>query len=94
MNTKIPFLWVLPVWGAVAGLYFLAAYSFLWRRTGVNLWKVWWQTGTDNLKTEHRFATEIRQFPRWYLAYQIIKWSTLVVVVGYLVSVFLFLSRQ
>ena len=94
MNTKIPFLWVLPVWAGVAGVYFLAAYSFLWRKTGVNMWKEWWQTDTNNLKTEGRFAAEIRRFPLWHLAYQVIKWGTLAVAVGYLASVFLFFSRR
>src|SRR5258708_6218552 len=94
VNTKIPFFWVVPTWAGVASVYFLAAYAFLWRKTGVNMWKVWRQTSTDNLKTERRFAEEIRRFPQWHFAYQVIKWGTLAVVLGYLTCVFVFLSRQ
>jgi hypothetical protein len=93
MTTKIPFLWVIPVWAGIASVYFLAAYSFLWRKTGVNMWRVWSQT-TDNLKTERRFAVEIRKFPRWHFGYQLVKWGTLAVAIGYLACVFLFLSRR
>jgi hypothetical protein len=93
MTTKIPFLWVIPAWAGIASVYFLAAYSFLWRKTGVNIWRVWWQT-TDNLKTERRFAVEIRKFPRWNFGYQLVKWGTLAVAIGYLACVFLFLSRR
>ena len=94
MKTGIPFLWVIPVWAGVASAYFLAAYSFLWRKTGVNMWKVWWQTSTDNLKTERRFVVEIRRFPRWHFVYQVIKWGTLAVAIGYLAYVFVYLSRR
>jgi len=93
VNTSIPFLWVLPVWGGVTGAYFLAAYSYLWKKTGVNMWKVWWQANTNDLKTERRFATEIRKFPRWSFAYQVIKWGTLVVCIGHLAWVFFYLLR-
>jgi hypothetical protein len=85
---------VLPVWAGVASIYFLAAYFFLWRKTGVNLWKVWWQSSTDNAKTERRFAEEIRRFPQWHFVYQAIKWGTLAVVIGYLIWVFVYLSRR
>lgn len=92
MKASFPFFWVLPVWGGVAGAYFLAAYSYLWRKTGTNMWKAWWQADTDNLKTERRFAVEIRRFPRWYFLYQLIKWGTLAVAIGYLTSVFVYLT--
>jgi hypothetical protein len=93
MNSSFHFLWVLPTWGAIAGAYFIAAYFYLWRKAGVNMWRVWWQT-TDNLKTERRFAVEIRRFPAWHFGYQIVKWGTLLVVVSYLALVFIYLARQ
>ena len=94
MKASFPFLWVLPVWGGVAGAYFLAAYSYLWRKTGTNMWKVWWQTNTDNLKTERRFAVEIRRFPRLHFLFQVIKWGTLAAAIGYLTCVFVYLSQR
>ena len=78
----------------MASVYFLVACIFLRRRSKVNLWKIWWQTGADTLKTERRFADEIRKFPVLHLGYGIIKWGTLVVVSGYLATVFLFLIRR
>ena len=94
VKTSFTFLWVLPVWGGVAGAYFLAAYVYLWKKARINLWKIWWQTNTDNLKTERRFAAQIRKFPRWNLLYQLVKWGSLAVVVGYLACVFVYLSRR
>jgi hypothetical protein len=58
------------------------------------MWKVWWQTNTNNLKTERRFAAEIRRFPLWHFAYQAIKWGTLAVAIGSLACLFLFFSRR
>jgi hypothetical protein len=94
MSSKIPFFWVLPVWAGVASAYFVAADFFLWRKTGLNMWKVWWETNASNLKTERRFAAEIRKFPLWHFAYQVFKWGTLAVIMGYFASVFLFLTRR
>src|SRR5688572_11900680 len=39
------------------------------KRTWSN--RVWWQTSTNNLKTERRFAVEIRKFPRWNFVYHV-----------------------
>ena len=93
MRASFPYLWVLPVWGGVAGVYFLAAYTYLWKKAGVNMWRVWWQT-TDNLKTERRFAVEIQRFRGWHFLYQVVKWGTLAVAIGYLVCVFIYLARR
>jgi hypothetical protein len=93
MKTSIPFLWVLPFWGGVGAAYFIAAYCYLWRKTGVKMWKVWWQTNASNLKTERRFAEEIRRFPRWNFAYQMVKWGTLSVAIGYLIFVLIYVSH-
>ena len=92
MNSSFHFLWVLPTWGAVAGVYFVAAYFYLWRKTGVNMWRVRWET--SNLKAERRFAIEIRRFPAWHFGYQVLKWGTLLVVVGYLALIFIYLTRR
>ena len=94
MNTKIPFLWVILAWAGVASIYFLAAYSFLWQKTGLNMWSVWWQSNADNLKSERRFADEIRKFPCWHFGYQFVKWGTLVLALAYLTRVFFFLSQR
>ena len=94
MTPSFPFLWVLPTWGGISGVYFLAAYVYLWRKAGVNMWRVWWQSNTDNLKTERRFAVEIRRFPAWHFWYQVVKWGTLLVVVSYLALVFIYLTRR
>lgn len=93
MRASFPYLWVLPAWGGISGVYFLAAYAFLWKKSGVNMWRVWWQT-TDNLKTERRFAVEIRRFPGWYLGYQTVKWGTLPVVIGYIISNFIYILHR
>ena len=77
-------MWILPLWGLISSLYFQAAYVYVWRRTGISLWKVWWRTSGN--KTERRFAEEIARFPGWKIAYEIVKWGTLVVVLGYLAS--------
>ena len=82
---------IILLWGIVGAIYFATAYFYVWKKTGVNLWKFWWKTNCDNLKTERRFAEEIRQFPKLNVGYQIIKWGTLVVVVSYLVYVTLHL---
>jgi hypothetical protein len=79
--------------GGIVGVYFLAAYAYLWKKAGVNMWRVWWQT-TGNLKTERRFAVEIRRFPRWHLGYQTVKWGTLPVVIGYITSIFIYVSHR
>jgi hypothetical protein len=84
---------ILIFWGFAGAVYFATAYFYVWKKTGVNLWKFWWTTNGDNLKTERRFAEEIRQFPKLNVGYQIIKWGTLVVVVGCLVYVILHLCR-
>jgi hypothetical protein len=94
MSSSFHYLWVLPTWGAVASVYFIAADVYLWRKAGVNMWRVWWETRTDNLKTERRFAVEIRKFPAWHFGYQVVKWGTLLVVVSYLALVFIFLIRR
>jgi len=94
VKNPIPFYWLLPLWAALGSAYFLAAYCYLWKKTGVNMWKIWWKTNANNLKTERRFADEIRQFPKWHVAYQMIKWGTLVVCIGYLGCIFLYLSRR
>jgi hypothetical protein len=69
-------------WGCVAGFFFLIAEVYIWRKTKVNMWKVWWQTDTSNIKTERRFAQEIKQFPRLNFLYQVIKWTTPIVALG------------
>ena len=79
---------VLFLWGIVSGIYFAGAYFYIWKKTGVNLWKFWWSSRCDNLKTERKFAEEIRKFPKLNIGYQFIKWGTLAVVLGYLVYVF------
>ena len=73
---------VLFGWCCLVSIYFLIAEVYLWRMTGVNMWKVWWQTNTSSLKTERRFAQEIKQFPRLNLLYQAIKWITPIVVLS------------
>ena len=93
MITKVPLFWVLPAWASVATAYFISAYCMIWRKTGVNMWKIWSETNMSNPKTEHRFAQEVARFPLWHSAYQFIKWGTLAVVLAYLASVVLFLSR-
>jgi hypothetical protein len=85
---------VLPVWGGVTEVYFLAAEIYLWKKTGINIWKIWWQTNADNLKTERRFAEEIRKFPEWNFGYQTIKWGTLPVVIGYFIAIFAYVSQK
>lgn len=94
MTPSFPFLWVLPTWGVVAGVYFIAACFYLWRKAGVNMWVVWWQANIDNLMSERRFALEIRRFPAWHFGYQVVKWGTLLVVVGYFVLVFIYLTGR
>jgi hypothetical protein len=92
--SDIPFFWVIPFWAGVGAVYFIAAECYLWKKTGVNLRKFWWKNSGDNLKTERRFADEIRKFPQWGFACQTIKWETPVVVIGYIVSVFVCASRR
>ena len=82
---------ILLLWGLVGSVYFTTAFSYVLKKSGVNLWKVWWETGCNNLKTERRFAEEIRKFPKLNVGYQVIKWGTLVVPVSYLVYVTLHL---
>jgi hypothetical protein len=93
MRASFPYLWVLPLWGGILGVYFLAAEIYLWKKTGINMWKDRWKTG-DNLKTERRFAEEIRKFPKWHLGYQTVKWGTLPVVIGYIISIFIYVSHR
>jgi hypothetical protein len=93
VNAKFPFFWVIPTWAAVTIAYFLAAEIYLWKKTGVNLWKIWWQNDANSLMTERRFAEEIRKFPRWNVGYEFVKWGTPVVLIGYLASIFVFLSQ-
>lgn len=94
MRATFPFLWVLPLWGAIAGVYFAAAYAYLWRKAHVNMWKVWWKVSGDNLKTERRFAEEVRKFPKLNVGYQLVKWCTPAVCLGYLALVFIYLLRK
>jgi len=93
MSTSFPYLWVIPVWSVILSVYFLAAYLFLWKKTGINMWKVRWKTD-GNLKTERRFAKEIRRFPGWHVVYQIVKWGTLAVFIGYIISIFIYVSHR
>ena len=93
MRASFPYLWVIPVWSVILSVYFLAAYLFLWKKTGINMWKVRWKTD-GNLKTERRFAQEIRRFPGWHIAYQIVKWGTLPVIIGYFISIFIYVSHR
>ena len=88
MNFGWPYLWVLPVWGLLGNIYFVCAGVYLWKRTGLNMMKVWMLANTDSLTTERRFAAEIRMFPKWNFGYQVYKWGTLAVIVGYLTSFF------
>jgi len=94
MKANLPFLWVVPAWCGIGSGYLMAACFYLWKMTGVNMWKVWWQTNASHLKTEHRFAEEVRKFPRWHFGYQMVKWGTFGVIIGYLVCVFLYVSRR
>jgi hypothetical protein len=94
VKTSIPFLWVILFWAGLGSAYFLAAFFYLWKKTGINMWKIWWLTNADNLKTERRFADEIRRFRGWNFAYQAVKWGTLAVFIGHLIGVFIYLSRR
>jgi len=80
---------VFSMWGAIGAVYFTVAYVHILRKSGVNLWKVWWNTRGNNIKTERRFAEEIRSFPVLNAVYQVYKWSTLVVLLGTFVYIFL-----
>jgi hypothetical protein len=64
MQASFPFLWVIPSWCVICSAYFLCACYLLWKKIGVNMWTIWWQTRTNNLQTERRFADEIRRFPK------------------------------
>jgi hypothetical protein len=90
MIATIKFFWVIPAWATVTGIYFMAAYLFLWRKAGVNMWKVWWQSDLSNGITERRFAKEISRFRLWNFAYQIVKWVTIGVFVGYIAYLFVY----
>jgi hypothetical protein len=92
-STSSPLFWLIPVWAAVASIYYVTACSFLLRKTGVNIWETWRAT-TDNLKTERRFAVEIQRLPAWHIGYLAVKWGTLVIVIVYLAGIFVFLSRK
>jgi len=83
---------ILFLWGIIGAAYFATAYFYIWRKTGVNLWKFWRSSNCDNLKTERKFAEEIRKFQKLNVGYQFIKWGTLVVVLGYLLYVFVKLT--
>src|SRR5258707_15438019 len=71
MRASFPFLWVLPLWGAIAGIYFAVAYVYLWRKARVNMWKVWCKMSGDNLRTERRFPEGMRRFPKMNVGYQV-----------------------
>ena len=92
MKVSFPYLWVLPVWSGILCVYFLGAYFYLWKKTGINMWKVRWKMG--NLKFERYFAEEIRRFPIWFFCYQTVKWGTLAVIIGYIISIFTYVSHR
>ena len=94
MRASFPFLWILPLWGAIAGIYFAVAYVYLWRKARVNMWKVWCKVSGDNLRAEWRFAEEVRRFPKLNVGYQLVKWCTPAVCLGYLALVFIYLLRR
>ena len=83
---------ILFLWGIISAMYFATANFYIWKKTGINLWKFWWNSNGDNLKTERKFAEQIRQFQKLNIGYQFIKWGTLVVVLGYLLYVFIKLA--
>ncbi len=73
--------WALPVWGLILGVFFLVTMTYVGKKTGTNFLRFWWQSGTDNIKTERRFGDEIRAFPVLNALYQFLKWGTPVVVI-------------
>ncbi len=73
---------IFAIWGALVGVFFLCAQTYVYRHTGVNFWRLWWRKG--NIGTERRFAEEVRKFPRLNAGYQAVKWSTPVVILAVL----------
>ncbi|MBN1268741.1 MAG: hypothetical protein JXB04_04075 [Kiritimatiellae bacterium] len=76
------------------GIYFLFAEIYIWRKTGVNMWKVWWRTNTDSIKTERRFAEEVKQFQKLNLLYRVIKWTTPAIMIACLVLAYFAVLRR
>jgi hypothetical protein len=86
--TDLPFFWVLPSWSAFIAICFNAASFYLWKKTGVNMWKFSWSVSFDNIKIEKRFSEELRKFPNLKIVYEALKWGSAIVVLGCLVWVF------
>jgi len=77
------------VWGVTLSVYLLFTKVYILKKTGINLWKVWWKTGMNNLETERCFAKIIKEFQTLNILYQILKWSTPVVILEYMAYEFI-----
>ena len=93
MKSNLPFLWVLPTWAAILAVYFIAAYFYLWAKGRLGK-RAEPSEATNSLTREWWFAAEIRRFPVWHFWYQVVKWGTLFVAVGYFVWVFIYFTRR
>lgn len=92
--SDLPFFWVLPSWGVVMATYFNAAWFYLWKKTGVNMWSISWAMSFNNIKIEKRFAEEIRNFPKLNAGYQLVKWGSPILLVGYITWIMIWIFKR
>jgi len=70
---------ILVGWACLGSIFFMGSWIYIWRKSGVSLWKEWWRTNMNSIKIERRFAVEVKQFPVLNFLYHMIKWGTLLV---------------